>query len=100
MDCLWTWSGKCFGYFDDKDLWTYDGKHVGKRRDDQIYDSYGRYLGEVMKDNRLITNNDKSSWTSFTFSPLASRAVCSKHTDKTGYTMNTGYSDFPGPDKF
>jgi len=100
MEWVWTWSGKCFGYLDGEDLWTYDGKHVGKRRGDELFDRSGCYLGEVMNENRLITNNARSSLTSYSFSPYGSRAAYAKYVDYVGYVMYAGHSDFPEPDEF
>lgn len=100
MEWVWTWSGKCFGYLDGEDLWTYDGKHVGRRTNDEIYDPKGKYLGEIMSNNRLITNNAKKSWHSYSFSPYARRASYVKYTDYVGYTMLAGHTDFPPPSAF
>lgn len=100
MDWVWTWGGKCFGYFDGDNLWTHSGKHVGRRSGDDIYGPDGRYLGEVRNDNRLITSNSKTSYRGSSFSPYASRAGYAKYADYAGYAMYAGYSDFPGPDSF
>ena len=99
MEWVWNWGGESFGYFDGDDLWTHDGRHVGKRQGDEIYGSNGQYIGEVMSGNRLITNNSKSSWHSYSFSPYGRRAGYARYANYAGYAMYAGHSDFPHPDE-
>ncbi len=98
MDWVWTWGGESFGYFDGENLWTHDGRHVGKLNGDEIYGSNGQYLGEVMNDNRLITNNAKSSYRGYSFTPYGNRAGYARYANYAGYAMYAGHSDFPHPD--
>ncbi len=40
MKCLWTWSGKSFGYREGDELWTHDGNHAGRFDGDAVCASY------------------------------------------------------------
>lgn len=100
MKAVWTWSGKFFGHIDEDNLWTYNGKHVGKLNGTEIYGPDGRYLGEATNNDRLITNNAKRSWRSYSFTPYARRAAFVPYTNYVGYVMYVGHQDFPGPDEF
>lgn len=100
MENVWTWKGKYFGYFNGDDLWTYDGKHVGRRAGDEIFGPDGKYLGEVRNTNRLITNQAKTSYRRFSFTPKANRGSRSRYSNYVGYVMYVGHTDFPDPESF
>jgi len=100
MQWVWTWGGKCFGYFSDQDLWTYDGKHIGRRQGDDIFGTDGKYLGEVMNENRLITAVSKKSRRGYSFTPFCRQAGYAKYANYAGYAMYAGYEDFPPAECF
>jgi hypothetical protein len=94
-DDRWTWGGTYFGYREGDDLLTHTGQHVGRFRGDEVYGPDGRYLGEVMSDNRLITNNAKSSQRGSGFAPCGRRAPRVPYVNYVGYVMYVLHQDFP-----
>src|ERR1700730_906464 len=88
-DDLWTWGGAYFGYREGDDLWTHTGQHVGHFHGDEVYGLDGRYLGEIMSDNRLITNDAKSSQRESSFTPYANRAARVPYVNYVGRDIET-----------
>ncbi len=94
MNWFWTWSGKSFGYRNGDNLFTASGHHVGYFDGDEIYAcSDGLYLGEV-KNNRLITNLQKSNRRKSSRATIAGSSYVD-HVDYVGNVMYAGYEDFP-----
>lgn len=100
MEWAWTWSGQCFGYWQEDDLWTHGGKHVGRRTGDDIFSPMGLYLGEVMPNTRLVTNNAKAAHKSIVFKPHAVQAAQQIQVNVATLALYMGYQDFPHPDGF
>lgn len=100
MEWAWTWSGQCFGYWQENDLWTHHGKHVGRRTGNDIFSPTGRYLGEVMPNARLVTNNAKAAHKGITFKPHAAQALQAIQQNIVTLALYKGYQDFPHPDLF
>ena len=96
---VWTWSGRCFGYWEGEDLWTLTGRHVGRRRGSDVFSPIGRYVGEIMSNGRLITNKAKAGITGITFKPFAMREAQPAPKDSGALLSYRGYQDFPHHDE-
>ena len=96
---VWTWSGRCFGYWEEDDLWTSTGRHVGRRSGADVFSPTGRYVGEIMSNGRLITNKAKAGDRGITFTPAAVREARPAPIDSSALIVYRGYQDFPQHDE-
>jgi hypothetical protein len=97
---VWTWSGRCFGYWEADDLWTYLGKHVGRRSGTDVFAPSGRYMGEITANGRLTVNKAKVAQHGSSFVPFAHRAISKSEPAAHALPVYLGYEDFPDPDRF
>lgn len=94
MNWKWTWSGRCFGYWDGYDLWARSGRHVGRRHGQEIYAADGRYLGELMDNGRLARNQAKASLMGPAFVRLAPKSPPLSPPNVDGLPLYAGFEDF------